>query len=217
MSSQRPTHSTEPVRKEAFGETWSLTPVDRFGIWLSGRQIRRAIGDFRGLRVADVGCGYQARFMRTVLDEVRFALLVDVSLAPDLKAHAKVQTLEGALPEVLSAVPSGSQDAVMCMSVLEHLWHPLETLKEFRRILAPRGTCLLNVPTWRGKWFLEFSAFRLKTSPPDEMDDHKMYYDLRDLWPLLVQAGFLPSQIRCFRHKFGLNLFAICGGVGKHR
>jgi hypothetical protein len=40
------------------------------------------------------------------------------------------------------------------------------------------------------------------------MDDHKMYYDPRDLWPLLVRAGFRPSAIRLHRHKFGLNLFA---------
>jgi hypothetical protein len=66
---------------------------------------------------------------------------------------------------------------------------------------------LVNVPTWRGKFFLEFSAFRLGTSPALEMDDHKMYYDRRDLWPLLVRAGFKPSGIRLSYHKFGLNLF----------
>ena len=37
-----------------------------------------------------------------------------------------------------------------------------------------------------------------------------MYYDVRDLWPLLVAAGFRPSQIDCFSHKFGLNTFAVC-------
>ena len=42
------------------------------------------------------------------------------------------------------------------------------------------------------------------------MDDHKRYYDPRDLWPLLVEAGFRPSSIRCYRHKFGLNTFAVC-------
>ena len=67
---------------------------------------------------------------------------------------------------------------------------------------------LVNVPTWRGKAVLEFSAFRLSTSPAVEMNDHKMYYDKRDLWPLLVRAGFLPSAIRLKNHKFGLNLFA---------
>jgi hypothetical protein len=42
-----------------------------------------------------------------------------------------------------------------------------------------------------------------------EMDDHKMYYDKRDLWPLLVRAGFKPSQIKLHYRKFGLNLFAV--------
>ncbi len=58
--------------------------------------------------------------------------------------------------------------------------------------------------------FLEFAAFRLGVSPAEEMDDHKRYYDPRDLWPMLVAAGFRPSQIRCHRHKFGLNTFAVC-------
>jgi hypothetical protein len=40
------------------------------------------------------------------------------------------------------------------------------------------------------------------------MDDHKMYYDKRDLWPLLIRAGFKPSLISLRYHKFGLNLFA---------
>jgi hypothetical protein len=67
---------------------------------------------------------------------------------------------------------------------------------------------LPRVPTWLGKRFLEFSAFRLGLSPKVEMDDHKMYYGERDLWPILVRAGFKPSQIQLGYHKFGLNLFA---------
>jgi len=197
-------------RTGAFGETWRLTPVDRFGIWLSARQIRRFVTSFDQLRVADVGCGYHAGFTRTILDEVRSALLIDVSISPGLRAHPKVRAVEGSLPGVLKGVASESCDVVICVSVLDHLWEPLEALREFRRILAPRGVCLLNVPTWRGKRFLEFSAFRLKTSPPEEMDDHKAYYGVSSFWPLLVKAGFLPHQIRCFRHKFGLNLFAVC-------
>ena len=43
-----------------------------------------------------------------------------------------------------------------------------------------------------------------------EMDDHKMYYDPPDLWPLLVRSGFRPKNIKLFKHKFGLDTFAIC-------
>ena len=51
------------------------------------------------------------------------------------------------------------------------------------------------------------SAFRLGTSPAHEMDDHKMYYGKRELWPLLVRAGFKPSCIRLSYQKLGMTLF----------
>jgi SAM-dependent methyltransferase len=196
-------------RQHAYGEDHQLTPVDRFGVWLSSVQIRRSVRDFTGLRVADVGCGYRATIARTLLERVDRLLLVDIALEPGLCAHSKVTAIEGWLPAALTSVADGSQDVVICNSVLEHLWEPLVTLRELERVLAPGGLLLLNVPSWRGKGFLEFTAFRLGSSP-EEMDDHKMYYDPRDLWPLLVQAGFRPRNIRCFRHKFGLNTFARC-------
>jgi 2-polyprenyl-3-methyl-5-hydroxy-6-metoxy-1,4-benzoquinol methylase len=196
-------------REHAYGEDRQLTAIDRFGVWLSSRQIRRSVRDFTGRRVADVGCGYRATFARTLLDRVERLALVDIALEPGLVEHPKVTAVEGWLPEALAAVGDRTQDVVICNSVIEHLWEPLVTLRELERILAPGGTLLVNVPSWRGKLFLEFTAFRLGSSP-EEMNDHKMYYDSRDLWPLLVRAGFLPRDIRCFHHKFGLNTFASC-------
>jgi SAM-dependent methyltransferase len=198
------------TRTESFGQSYRPGPVDKFGVWLSARQIRRWAPTFMGKRVADLGCGFQATFARTVLDEVERVTLVDVALADDLKAHAKVRAVEGALPAALGGLEAASFDVVLMVSVLEHLWEPLETLLEIRRLLAPGGVALVNVPSWRGKTYLELSAFRLGLSPAAEMDDHKTYYDVRDLWPLLVRAGFLPSHLQCFSHKFGLNTFAVC-------
>lgn len=66
---------------------------------------------------------------------------------------------------------------------------------------------MINVPTWFAKPVLEFSAFRLGTSPRIEMEDHKMYYDKRMLWPLLVQAGFKPSQIKLRYRNFRMTLW----------
>ena len=197
-------------RASSFGQGYAPTVVDRFGVWLSARQIRRFIPSFEGKAIADLGCGHEAAFTRTVLNEVAKAILVDVAVADDLKQHPKVQVIQGGLPESLVDLPAQSLDVVMIVSVLEHLWQPLQTLKEIRRLLRPGAACLVNVPSWRGKQYLELSAFKLGLSPACEMDDHKMYYDVEDLWPLLVQAGFLPSEITCFSHKFGLNTFAAC-------
>jgi SAM-dependent methyltransferase len=207
----------EPTRDASFGQEGDLTLVDRFGVWLSGRQIRRHVRSFDGLTIADVGCGYEATFARRVLPSVERAVLLDVSLDPELKATPKVEAIEGALPGTLAGVDDASVDVALCTSVLEHLWAPQQALAEMRRILRPGGVCLVNVPSWRGKWFLELSAFRLGLSPVDEMNDHKTYYDPRDLWPMLVQAGFRPQDIKVHRHKFGLNTFAACRVPGGAR
>lgn len=200
------------AQTEALGQSRDLSPLDRFGVYLSARQLRRSVPRWGGLRVGDFGCGYDALFARTIMSEVGGLVLVDVALADDLKRASKVQAFEGMLPDALASVESASLDVAMCISVLEHLHEPLALVREMRRVLAPGGVCLLNVPSWRGKEYLEFSAFRLKTSraATESIDDHKMYYDPRDLWPLLVKGGFMPSQIRCFTHKFGLNTFAEC-------
>ncbi|MAE44858.1 MAG: hypothetical protein CMF63_07740 [Magnetovibrio sp.] len=197
-------------RQGSFGETRRKSWVDRFGIWLSARRIKASVNGVAGKRIADFGCGYHAEIGRSFLDSAGRLVLVDIALAADLKARPNVTAIEGRLPSALREIAGGSLDIIICNSVLEHLWMPLDTLGEIHRLLAPAGQCLLNVPSWRGKWFLEFSAYRLGLSPPEEMDDHKTYYDPKDLWPLLVKANFKPANIRCFKHKFGLNTFAIC-------
>ena len=204
------TTEAEPARKGSYGQDRKHTAVDRFGIWLSSRRIRSAVPDFTGKRVGDFGCGYDAGFARTVLDAAAEVVLFDVSLAPDLERHPKVRAIEGTLPEALEQLETASLEVIVLNSVLEHLWEPERALAEFWRLAKPGGLVLVNVPSWRGKRWLEFSAFRLGASPAEEMDDHKNYYDPRDLWPLLVQAGFQPRDIHCFRHKFGLNTFAQC-------
>jgi len=200
---------TSSQRASAYGQHREPTVVDQFGVWLGAVAVRRH-ARFERARFADFGCGFNASFARTQLAACRSALLVDVALSDDLKQDPRVTAIEGWLPDVLPRVDESSLDVVLCLSVLEHLPEPQEALNHVYRVLVPGGVAILNVPTWRGKWFLELSAFKLGWSPAEEMDDHKAYYDPRDLWPMLVRAGFRPSQIRCYRHKFGLNTSAVC-------
>ena len=198
------------TRARAFGQTGSASPVDRRGVWMSGQGIRRHVGSFAGKDVGDFGCGFDATFARTIADEVASLVIVDVALAPDLDAHPRVQARPGPLPETLDGLVDASLDVVLCISVLEHLWEPERMLASMRRVLRAGGVRVVNVPSWLGKRALEFSAFKLGLSPAYEMDDHKAYYDPKDLWPLLVRSGFKPSDISCRRHKFALNTLAVC-------
>jgi 2-polyprenyl-3-methyl-5-hydroxy-6-metoxy-1,4-benzoquinol methylase len=210
MSDEAKRWQAEGAREHAYGQDYRSSVLERFGIWLSARQIRRYAGSLAGKHVGDFGCGYNATFVRSVLSELGHAVLVDLALSPELKNCPTITAIEAVLPEALSQVPSGSLDIVLCNSVLEHLWDPLTVLQECVRIVRPAGTCLFNVPSWRAKRFLEYAAFRLAVTPKEEIDDHKTYYDVKDFWPILVRAGFRPSNIQCFSHKFGLNTFAAC-------
>jgi len=200
---------TSSERVSSYGQHRDPTVVDQFGVWLGTLTVRRH-ARFDGARFADFGCGFHASFARTQLAACRSALLVDLALSDELKHHPKVTAIEGSLPDVLPGIGDQSLDVVLCLSVLEHLDDAQETVNHLHRVLAPGGTAIVNVPSWLGKWFLEMSAFRLGWSPAEEMDDHKAYYDPCDLWPMLVRAGFRPSQIHCHRHKFGLNTSAVC-------
>lgn len=193
---------------EAYGQR-SLTFVDRAGVWLSQRAILRHLPDRSDLEVLELGCGFRAAQLLALEDRLKHGVGVDFQIAPELRAREKFTFYEGAIEETLPKLAGQSFDGILLISVLEHLADPLMVMRSTRELLNPCGQLLINVPTWRGKSFLEFSAFRLGLSPKLEMDDHKMYYDKRDLWPLLVRAGFKPSRIELRYHKFGLNLFAV--------
>lgn len=192
---------------ESYGQN-GVTLVDRFGVWLSQRAIRKWLPQTGKLRAVELGCGFRATQLVALKDRLESAVAVDFKIAPEVKALAGFECFEGPIEETLPQLGKGTFDVVLLISVLEHLREAGDALIEARRLLKPGGVLLVNVPTWRGKYFLELSAFKFGTSPKTEMDDHKIYYDKRDLWPLLVRAGFLPSKLDLRYHKFGLNLFA---------
>jgi SAM-dependent methyltransferase len=179
------------------------------GVWLSQRAISRELPNRSDLEVLELGCGFRATQLVALNSRLKHGTGVDFQLAPELASLPRFTFHQGTIEETLPKLGSQTFDAVLLISVLEHLRDPLLVITAVRDLLKPSGVLLINVPTWRGKAFLEFSAFRLGLSPKVEMDDHKMYYDKRDLWPLLVRAGFKPSLIKLCYHKFGLNLFAV--------
>lgn len=194
--------------RESYGQH-GVTRVDRFGIWLSQRAIRRRLPAGHGLEVLELGCGYRATQLLALRDRIGHGTGVDFQIAPELHQTEGYTFYEGPIEATLPKLEPGAFDVILLISVLEHLREPQAGLESAWQLLRPGGMLLINVPTWRGKTFLELSAFRLGLSPNTEMDDHKMYYDKRDLWPLLTRAGFRPSEIRLDYHKFRLNLFAV--------
>jgi SAM-dependent methyltransferase len=206
-----------PRAHESYG-LHGLTLADRLGVWLSQRAIRRYLPSRNNLDVLELGCGYRATQLVALEPKLKRGVGVDFQIAPELRSRERFTFYEESVEEILPKLTSESFEVVMLISVLEHLVEPQFVLESAWRLLRPSGLLLVNVPTWVGKRFLELSAFRLGFSPKVEIDDHKMYYGKRDLWPMLVRAGFKPSEIRLRYHKFGLNLFAAAKktDLGRH-
>lgn len=201
-----------PARDKSCGQENKDTWVDRLGNYLSERQVKRQLKRLKQekLSVLDLGCGYHARLMRKLAHYMESGVCVDIALQADLKNIPNFKMVEAPIEQALNIIQPESFDVILMISVLEHLADPLGVLTKCKQCLKKDGLLFLNVPTWRGKVFLEWSAFVMRLSPAYEMDDHKMYFNKQNLWPLLVKAGFKPSQIHMNYHKFGLNLYARC-------
>jgi len=194
-------------RNESFGQK-GLSFIDRFGVYLSLKQIQKNIEYLsKPYSLLDVGCGYNATLLCELIDDLSFGVGIDVKINHNLNGKNKLSFFEMNMESALPKIESQKFDVITLISVLEHVWNPENILSECNRLIKPNGIILINVPTWMGKKYLEFSAFKLGLSPEIEMDDHKMYYNIHDLWPILIRSGYKPSWIKMKYHKFGLNLF----------
>ncbi len=196
------------VREKSFGQDYKLSFVDKFGICLSVSKVRKAINKINGsISCLEIGCGYYAKLLCALLPYIKEGVGIDVSISKELNNIENLKFIQAPAESAFDQLKGKSFDLILIISVLEHLNNPLSVLEKSYENLNEGGVLLINVPTWLGKCFLEFSAYKLGLSPKSEMDDHKMYYDKKDIWPLLVKTGFKPSKITLEYHKFGLNLF----------
>ena len=182
------------AREESYLERGS-TFVDRLRTRLVCRSVLRNVPRAGNLRVLDLGCGYHATFLKALLPRLSEGVGIDSAVSEESKQVPNLRFAFGSIESELPKQPNASFDVVLFISVLEHLWNPAIWLGHCYRVLRQGGVLVVHVPTWYAKPVLELSAFKFKTSPACEMDDHKMYYSKRDLWPMLVTAGFRPSRI----------------------
>ncbi len=199
-------HPRMQTRTQSYGECSKPLLLDRLGIYFSNRTVIRCAQKHKPRRVLEIGCGFHYPLLRLLEPYAGELVGVDVATAPS--SSAKISLLTQKINEDLDFLGGQSFDLIVMISVLEHLRNPQNILEEIHRLLTPGGIFLCNVPTWRGQIFLEWAAFRLGKITPAEIDDHKMYYDKRSLWPMLVAAGFKPSGLRLSYRKGGLALFA---------
>jgi SAM-dependent methyltransferase len=126
--------------------------------------------------VLDVGCGTGDNM--DMLAGVSGAPVVGTDLSAYALRHAGRGRTEIALAEDLP-VASGTCGLVTSMDVVEHLDDDLVGLREYRRVLAPRGLLLLTVPAYQWLW-----------GEHDVRAAHRRRYRVGSLAAVVEAAGF---------------------------
>jgi SAM-dependent methyltransferase len=81
-----------------------------------------------------------------------------------------------------TALPDASVDMVICHHTLEHLFQPVDALREMRRLLKPDGRLLLYVPFEREACYEKFR--------PDEPNHHLYSWNVQTLGNLVSETRF---------------------------
>lgn len=116
-------------------------------ILLEEPQVKRLLGDVRGLRIADLGCG-TGRHTLPVARAGAQVTAVDFSMGMMAKARGKpgAETVQFIRHDLSRDLPFASRtfDRVMCCLVLEHIADLDQMIGEMARICRPGGSIVLS-------------------------------------------------------------------------
>ena len=138
----------------------------------------------------EAGCG-DASFTEALSAYFEKTYAIDISEAQILKNKERlphVQFLAHDLSQPLP-FPDGFFDCVWCSEVLEHLFDPLFALKQYFRVLRPKGKLMVTVP-YHGRFKNVLIALFKWDHHFDPEYPHIRFFTKRTLEQLTRKAGF---------------------------
>lgn len=155
----------------------------------------------------DMGCGYQMSFLYYLDEKIKRGVGIDVSVNKNKKSK-NINYFISRVDQKINA-PVGKFDCVTSLAVIEHVTNPGIMLKEAYRLLRKDGVLIITTPSKYAKPILEFLSFKLHLVSPDEISDHKRYYDIDSLKKEIVSAGFKKDCVKTKYFQCGVNILAI--------
>jgi len=156
--------------------------------------------------VLDLGCGYDAKLLKSFQNIIKKGIGIDLNFNQKLKSE-KIKLIRGRADQKIN-LPLNSVNTIISLALIEHVENPDMMLSESFRILKKGGNLLLTTPSKYSKPLLEFLAFNLGIISKEEISDHKRYYNKKSLLTALLKAGFRKNKIKTRYFQLGLNIFA---------
>lgn len=213
-----------PANPEVYGDQTTFLLAQSHRAWVTLDLAARHMGGQAGQTVIDLGsypfalsialneylkkdCRVIATVNQEIGEEARRALLdrqietVPANLDPLVKVTDPLPGMADGLP-----LPDGSADFAILAHVIEHLYHPLDILRETRRVLKPGGRFVITTDNsfmlggllnyLEGGRFLHEPVEGTAAMVFHEWRGHVRFYSKQDLETLLDAAGFDVVEVR---------------------
>ena len=131
----------------------------------------------RGSKVCDIACGNGELAINLCNEGFEtYAIDIDTSKIEYLKSK-NINAYRGTVEK--TPFKSDYMDIVIASEILEHVYNPLEVIKEIYRILKPKGRCYISVPYMRNC----------------DCQTHVRQFDITDIYTLVVNNGFEVENV----------------------
>ena len=175
---------SDRYRGAAGSRYWEYqAPLGKQGGVLNAWKFAPFVAD--GFSVVDFGCG--GGFL---LEHLRFKSGIGIEINPEARLAGKARGLD--IRESMGEVADEWADVVISNHALEHVQHPLEQLREFRRILRPGGRVVVWLPIddWRTQ----------RRADPADINGHLYTWTPQLAWNIVREAGLIPLESRVVSH-----------------
>lgn len=165
----------------SYQDNWPL--FEKFLGYLRYLKIKKYIQEIESPVCADIGCGFNGRFLFSIADKIGYGYGFDLRANNRKSGNIEIinnSSLDGRIP-----LADGTVDRVFLLAVLEHLDENAVIIDESFRILKPGGKIILTTPTTIAKPVLEFLSYRLHLISEESIREHKHYYTKSELQNIL--------------------------------
>ncbi len=185
--------------KQSFDDNWPL--FEKMLGYLRYLKIAKYIKKKDNLICADIGCGFNARFLYSIRYKISKGYGFDLRANPGRRDNITVvnnSEYNGDIP-----LENETVDRVFLLAVLEHLDMESRIISESFRILKRGGLIVLTTPTPASKPLLEFLSYKIHLISEESIREHKHYYKKNELVALMDKNGCDVNHFSYFQ--FGFN------------
>lgn len=155
-------------------------------------------------RILDFGCGPESKFFDYLVNE---GFLFKEYVGFDMLASKEVKLKQKMITRNLNDVSNKKYDLLSMFAVLEHLDYPDFDFSFITKLVVPGGYLLLTTPTKISKPVLEFLSYKLGIVSRREIEEHKHYFNIKEIIKVFTKYGFEKVDSKVF--EFGMNNYVL--------